>query len=282
MSRGVMKPPSVLLITLGFGLAIGCSSGPPRPQPGSAAFLWAEAKQSYRIGDLLKTDNTLLELTGTDNAYATDARVWQLIVSAGLTQGFSELADAYESGSRHDVANPLRFRNQADRMRSFAATAALEFAQAVHDFAGNDQDETVKLAFEFPAGSAVPPEGLLKISYGLWPRDSDRESVETAMLQRGILQAVSTAVGRAGDPAGALATFQTAGVRVPRQLFIHGMAGLLYEESDLFGARRMDRPDRFILMCRAAREALRSIPQSDETNELAMQIEETLKKASGI
>jgi hypothetical protein len=31
---------------LGFGWAIGCSSGPPRPQPGSDAFLWAEAKQS--------------------------------------------------------------------------------------------------------------------------------------------------------------------------------------------------------------------------------------------
>jgi hypothetical protein len=277
-----MKPPSILLITLAFGLSIGCSSGPPRPQPGSAAFLWAEAKQSYRIGDLLKTDNSLLELGRTSNAYAADARVWQLIVSAGLTQGFSELADAYESGSRHDLANPLRFRNQADRMRSYAATAALEFAQAVHDFTGTDQDETVKLAFEFPAGSAVPPEGLLKISYGLWPRDADRESVETAMLQRGVLRAVSTAVGRPEDPAGALATFQTADVRVPRQVFVQGTAGLLFEESDLFGAGRMDRPDRFLLMCREARQALQSIPQSDETNELAMKIEETLKKASGI
>jgi len=83
-----MKFPSVFWVTLGFGWAIECSSGPPRPQPGSAAFLWAEAKQSYRIGDFLRTDNILLGLSGADNAYAADARVWQLIVSAGLTQGF--------------------------------------------------------------------------------------------------------------------------------------------------------------------------------------------------
>jgi hypothetical protein len=277
-----MKFPSVLLITLGFGSAVGCSSGPPRPRPGSAAFLWAEAKQSYRIGDLLKTDSILLELRATENAYAADARIWQLIVSAGLTQGFSELADAYESGSRHDTANPLLFRNQADKLRSFAATAALEFAQAVHNITSSDKDESIKLAFEFPAGSAVPPEEVLKISYGVWPRDLDREPVETAMLRRGVLRAVSAAVGQAEDPASALGAFQRAAGCVPREVFISGMAGLLYEQSDLFGARRMNRPDRFILMCRAAREALQSIPRSSETNELALQIESALKKSGGI
>jgi hypothetical protein len=263
-------------------LAIGCSSGPPRPQPGSAAFLWTEAKQSYRIGDFLKTDSVLLRLSGADNAYADNARVWQLIVSAGLTQGFSELADAYESGSRHDTANPLRFRNQVDQLRSFAATAALEFAQAVHDLTNNRPAASVELAFEFPAGSAVPPEELLKISYGVWPRDSDRESVETAMLRRGVLRTVSTAVGYPEDPAAALAAFQSVAGCIPREVFISGIAGLLYEQSDLFGARRMNRPDRFILMCRTAREALQSIPQSDETKELATQIESALKKSGGI
>jgi hypothetical protein len=44
----------------------------------------------------------------------------------------------------------------------------------------------------------------------------------------------------------------------------------------------MNRPDRFILMCRAAKDALQSIPQSDETNELATQIESALEKSAGI
>jgi hypothetical protein len=182
-------------------------------------------------------------------------------VSAGLAQGFSELADAYESGGRHDMANPLRFRNQADKWRSFAATAALEFAQAVHDITGSEQASSVELAFEFPLAlaSAVPPEEVLKISYGVWPLDSDREMVETAMLRRGILRAVSTVVGHPEDPAAALTAFQAAGGRVPHEVLIQSMAGLLYERSDLFDARRMNRLDRFVLRCRVAREALRSI-----------------------
>jgi hypothetical protein len=276
-----MKPPLVLLITLAFGLAIGCTSG-PQGATRKAAALWAEAKQSYRIGDLQKTDNTLLEISNTENTFAADARVWQLVVSAGLTQGFSGLADAYESGSRHDVTNPLRFHNQAVSLRSFAANAALEFAQGVHNMVGNDQGLNVKLAFAFPPGSPVPPEALLKISSGLWPRDSDRELVETAMLQRGVLLAVSAAVGSPEDPAAAQAAFQTAEVRVPRQTFMVGMAKLLYDESELFGPQRMDRLERFVLMCREASEALRSIPQSDDTKELAIKIEDTLKKNGGI
>ena len=180
------------------------------------------------------------------------------------------------------MANPLLFRNQADKLRSFAATAALEFAQAVHDVTGKNSDESMELAFEFPAGSGVPPEEILKISSGLWPRDSDREPVETAMLQRGVLRAVSTAGGHPDDPAAARAAFQSAGGCVPREVFIQRMAGLLYEQSDLFSAGRMNRSDRFILMCRVATEALRSIPQSEEANELDTQIENALKNNSGI
>jgi hypothetical protein len=240
------------------------------------------AKESYRTGDLPKTNAILLELSGTENGYTAPARVWQLVVSAGLTQGFSELADAYESGSQRDVANPLRFRNQAANLRSLAATAALEFTQAVHDTAGATKDAKVQFAFGFPPGSAVPPEGLLKISGGMWPRVSDRESVQAAMLQRGVLRVVSTAVGSPEDPVKALAVFQTADVRIPRETFLYGVAKLLYEESDLFGARRIDRPDRLMLMCREAIQALQSIPGTEDTRALAADIQDRLKKYSGV
>jgi len=277
-----MKFPSLLGPVFLMGCLAGCSSGPPRPKLGSAAFLWEEAKQSYRIGDFLQTDSTLMNLSRTDSTFAADARVWQLVLSAGLTQGFGELADAYESGGRHNVDNPLLFQKQSASLRSSAATTAMEFAQAVHDIAGSEPDATVRLAFAFPAGSATPPESLGKIADGGWLRDADRELVETAMLQRGLLRAVSAAVGNQGNPQAALAIFQAAEVRIPRSTFIYGMARLLYEESDLFGSQRMDRPDRFILMCREAREALRSIPETEETKELASMIEDTLKKSTGI
>jgi len=277
-----MKAAWVLLTVLAFGIATGCSSGPPPIKPGSPAFFWAVAKESYRTGDLLKTDATLLDLSQTDTAFAAPARLWQLVVSAGLTQGYTELANAYEAGGVADPARALAFRRQATNLRSMAATTALEFAQAVHNMAETDQNAKVLLSFGFPPGSATPPEALSKLSGGAWLPDSERDSLLTAMLQRGVLLAASVAVGSPDDPGKAEAVFQAAEVRIPRETFFYGMAKLLYQEADLFGPMGMDRQDRFILMCRAAAETLQTIPQSQAAEALSAEIRSTLKQFGGV
>jgi len=277
-----MKATWILILLLAFGIATGCSSGPPPIKPGSPAFFWAVARESYRTGDLLKTDATLSDLSQTDSAFAAPARVWQLVVSAGLTQGYTELADAYEAGGTRDPANALLFRRQASNLRSLAATTALEFAQGLHNMAETDQNAKVLLAFGLPPGSATQPEALAKLSAGTWLPDSDRDSLLAAMLQRGVLLAVSGAVGSPDNPVEAQAAFQTAEVRIPRETFLYGMAKLLYQESDLFGPMGMDRQDRFILLCRAAIETLQAIPQSKDAEALAGEIQATLKQFGGV
>jgi hypothetical protein len=277
-----MKATWILILLLAFGIATGCSSGPPPIKPGSPAFFWAVARESYRTGDVLKTDATLSDLSQTDSAFAAPARVWHLVVSAGLTRGYMELADAYEAGGARNPANALSFRRQASNLRSLAATSALEFAQGLHNMAETDQNAKVLLAFGLPPGSATQPEALAKLSGGTWLPDSDRDSLLAAMLQRGVLLAVSGAVGSPDNPVEAQAAFQTAEVRVPRETFLYGMAKLLYQESDLFGPMGMDRQDRFILMCRAAIETLQAIPQSKDAEELVGEIQATLKQFGGV
>jgi hypothetical protein len=163
-----------------------------------------------------------------------------------------------------------------------AATSALEFAQGLHNMAETDRNAKVLLAFGFPPGSAAPPEALAKLSGGIRLADSDRDSLLTAMLQRGVILAVSGAVGSPDDPIRALAGFQTPEVRVPRETFLYGMAKLLYQESDLFGPMGMDRQDRFILMCRAAGDVVQVIPQTNEAAALAAEIRATLKQFGGV
>jgi len=277
-----MKAIWIPLLLLAFGIATGCSSGPPPIKPGSPAFFWAVARESYRTGDLVKTDATLLDLSQTDSVFAAPARVWQLVVSAGLTQGYTQLADAYEAGGRADPANALAFRREATNLRSMAATTALEFAQAVHNMAETDQNAKVLLSFGFPPGSAAPPEALAKLAGGVRLADSDRDALLTAMLQRGVVLAASGAVGSPDDPGKAQAAFQTAEVRIPREIFLYGMAKLLYQEADLFGPDGMDRQDRYILMCRAAAETLRTIPESRQAEELAVEIDATLRQFGGV
>lgn len=267
-----------------FGVMIfwasGCSSGPPSPKPGSPGFFWAVARESYRTGDLVKTNSILLELAKGESEFSERAEIWHLVLSAGMSQGYSELADAYEAGAGTNLTSSLRFRNEGCALRSLAANTALEFTQSVHDLVDNPAAK-LPLSFAYPSGSAGEPEGVRRISSGVWISDAERESVQTAMLERWVLLTVSRAVGHPGDPVRALAVFQSQPVQVQREALLFQMAGLLYEESDLFGPQRMDRPNRRLLMCSEALRALRSLPPSDDSQKLAAEIQDTVKKIAG-
>jgi hypothetical protein len=272
-----MKTLWVLGLVAGSVVITGCSGGPAPATPGTSAFFWQVAQQSYHTGDLLKTNSVLLELGRRQNGYAPRARIVQLVVSAGITQGLWELSDAYQAGSE---VTP-RLRAEAFNLRSQAAATALEFTQAVHDLA-QDQEPTICFEFPFPPGSAARPMELSKISAGEWLGDAQREGLQRAMLQRGVILAVTYAVGSANDPAMAATEFQTVQVQIPRETFLAGMARLLYQQANVFGAKGLDRIDRYLVMCREALETVQSIPQTPETKLLAAKIEATIKNVSGI
>ena len=258
-------------------LASGCA-GPAPIKPGSPAFFWAVANESYRTGDLLKTDSTLVELASGNHEFAARAQIWQMVVSAGVSRGLWELADAYQAGSE---VTPAGFRSEASRLRSMAANISLEFTQAVRNSC-EIPDPSVQLAFGFPPGSAdVPPE-LTKISSGTWLPEAARETLERAMLEQGVIEAISAAVGSPKDPTAALKAFQTRPVQVPRQTFFYQMADLLYQQTGLFDAKHIDRPDRQMVMYKVALAALSSIDQADDAEALAARIHEAIKKLPGV
>ncbi|HLK48810.1 MAG TPA: hypothetical protein VKT49_11780 [Bryobacteraceae bacterium] len=254
-------------------LVTGCA-GPAPIKPGSPAFFWAVANESYRTGDLLKADATLVELSAGDHEYAARAQIWQMVVSAGISRGLWELADAYQSGSE---VNPAGFRAEASRLRSMAANTALEFTQALRNSC-EIQEVSVPLAFGFPPGFAERPPALAQIAAGKWLADTGREALERAMLERGVILAASAAVGKPGDPVHAMTAFGAAPVAVPRQTFFYQMANLLFEQSGLFDAQHIDRPDRQAVMYQVALAALRAIEQSDDAEALATRIHDALNK----
>src|SRR5690348_18135548 len=108
---GSMKTLWVSGICAAWILTSGCA-GPAPIKPGSPAFFWAVANESYRTGDLLKTDSTLVELSAGNHELAARAQVWQMVVSAGVSRGLWELADAYQAGSQVTAAG---FRTEASR-----------------------------------------------------------------------------------------------------------------------------------------------------------------------
>lgn len=274
-----MRTQSILLSVLVLAMgATSCSTGSAPPRPGTPAFYWASAQEAYRNGDFQKADSSLQEIVRIDSEFTVRARPWQIVISAGLAQGFSEMADNYEKGGRMNRENSMPFHKQVTTLRSLASAAAMELTEGFHGFMEKDKDPNVLLAFAYPAGTAAQPAALRKVATGMLIQDSERESMQTDMLQRGVLLSLSRVAGNPDDPAKTLEKFKAGEVRVPREVFLFAIAKSLQEQSELFGSNKLDHPGRLKVMCQEALEALQAIPQTKETKALAAKLQASLKK----
>jgi hypothetical protein len=265
-------------LVLGIALAGCSSSGPAPPRPGTPAFSWNGAQTTFRSGDVMRTSENLQQLIKSDNPFTVRARPWAIIVSAGIAQGFSELADTYDTGAKANRNNPMPFRRQSNTLRTMASGAALELAEGVHQFLAKDADPNVQLAFEYPPGSAAQPPGLAKVSGGLLVQESEAASLQNAMLQRGVVMALCRMAGNPDDTAKTVEMMKAPDARVPRATFLLAVAKSLYEQSALFGGTKLDRPDRLKVLCTQALECLREVPENKDTKQLADKIQASLKK----
>lgn len=268
--------PSVALALAIAGTS--CSSGLQPPQPGTPAFFWGSAQESYRAGDFPGTDEQLQRVLAGDNDFTARARAWDILISAGLAQGHAEMADAFEAGARMNRANPTPFRKQMTNERSFASSAAIQFAGEVHKFIAQARNPNVTLQFGYPAGSLAQPAALGKIASGVMVQDSERDLLETAMLQRGVLQAVCKALDSEDDSAKTAGKLKTGEVLAPRDVFLWAAARMLEQASQLYGRDKMDLPNRFMVLSEAALEALKEIPETKDSKALAGKIQKALDK----
>lgn len=257
-----------------------CSSGGPKPpQPGTPAFYWAAAKETYRNGDFVKTNDNLAQITKTDNEFTARARLWEIVTSSGMAQAYMELADVYDAGAKARRENPTPFRREASRLRTAASSAALQFAESFHALQAANKDPKLALEFDFPSGNAAQPVELKKISSGIVLQESEAELVTKAMAQRGVLRAASRAVGAPDDPPKAAEIYKPGKAEVATDVFRVQMATMLHDEAQLFGPTKLDQPQRVKLLCDEAVEALKAVPASKQTKELMTKIQATMKKS---
>jgi len=265
-------------LTLGPALT-GCATGPQPPQPGTPAFYWAAARETYRTGDFAKTNDNLSQLTKTDNEFTRRALLWEIVTSSGLAQGYMVLADTYEAGARAARNNPTPFRKQVTILRGQASNAALQFAEAFHRYQDAVKDPTITLDFDFPSGNAAQPPELKKVASGIFVQESELALLQKAMTQRGVLLSTCRAVGAKDDTAKALEIFKTGKPQVDLQVFKMQMASMLHEQAQLFGPAKLDQPPRVKMLCTEAKEALDSLPPTKQTKDLLNKIQGTLKKS---
>ncbi len=272
-----LKPIFLILNTsLVFLISTGCNSGPSGPEPGTPAFAWASAKQSFASGDFLKT-NENLDRAMKSADYALKAIPWSLVMNGGLVRGYSELADDYEQGARVNRSNPAPFRKQTSNYRRFARGLTLQLAEQLRDFK-KGTDDPVTLAFPFPSGSQTTPPLLGKVMQGIFPPPAELEDAEKALLTRDVILQTAAVTGSGEDSSKAQEMFKAGDVKIPRATFLAGMGRALADAAELYGPKKLDEPDRAKMFAESAREAMKGAPAGKDTKALNDRLDKILKK----
>jgi hypothetical protein len=261
------------LITCGCsGGGSGSSSSAPRP--GTIGHAWLTAGESYKKGDHAKAMEYLSRVASNQNEYRDKARVWLMVVSAGVAEGNIELANAYEMGSKLNKGMSSDYRKRMFDSRNVANTATLQFAEAAHEFIEQNKDAKVVLDFPFPAGSAAEPVQLAKINKGFNIQEADNAAASQAVAQRGVVKTAAALAGSPDDPSKAAASFQNP----PHDAFYMALADALYRKADLYSNRKLDMPKRGNVLCKVALEALALVPESKDKKALETKIKDEMKK----
>lgn len=264
--------------TLIFACLMLNACGESGPQEGTPAYYWAAAKEALSTVDYVKTVQHLERITATENDYTARARPWLLVMTSGMARGYMDLADSFDAGSRAAKTNATAFHRRTSQYRGEANRLSLEFVEVFDKFQ-KGKDDPVPIAFPFPSGSAAPVAQLAKAAGGAMPAQLELDSMEKQAIVRGVLLAASNAAGAAGDTAKAEQLVRPGSLTVPRAAFVTTAAGMLFDESQIYSARKIDDPEKMKIFCNRALDALKALPETKETKELSAKIAKSLKKS---
>jgi hypothetical protein len=246
------------------------------PQPGTPAFYWAAAKETYATGDYQKTIEHLGNIVSSQNDYVARAQPWLLVLTSGMVQGYMDLAKSFDDGGHANRSQATNFHRQVNTYQGAANTLALQLAENYSKF--QSKDEYITLAFAYPTGSPTEVLLLNKVAGGAWLPEAEIDTAQKRAIERAVLLATCRAAGAKDDPAKAQDLLKTGEAKVPRAAFVQAMAAALFDASQLYSRTRLDQPDKVKIFCSRAQEALKTVPDSKESQDLDKKIQAALKK----
>lgn len=267
--------PAIPLPIVLIGLT-ACSTGPSGPQPGTPAFYWQAAKETFATKDYMKAADHLRQVANSNSESAKPAQVMRLVLSAGLAKGYIDLATAYENGAKANTIRPMPLRKVSSSYLKLAETRALDFGETFPKFESGNQNANVVLEFGYPSADINDPLEMKKILIGALPDETVQATFERKMLEKSVALAACRAVGAASDAAKAQAAFQAGRSEVPREVFVLAMANNLYDLAQLFGIKKLDLPQRVEFFTGQAKDALKQVKQNKDTKALSAKLDKLL------
>jgi hypothetical protein len=272
-----------ILLALPLPIALigltACSSAPRGPQPGTPAFYWQAAQETFANKDYLKAADHLRQVVRSGSEFAKPAQAMRLVLAAGLAKGYGELAATYESGANANTFKPMPLRKVSSNYMKLAETRALDFGETFPKFEAGSQDANIVLEFGYPSADMTDPPELKKVLAGSLPDEPGQTTFERKMLEKSIALTACAAVGAANDPAKAQAAFQAGRPQVPREVFLLAMANTMYDLAQLFGRKKLDHPQRVEFFVGEARDALKQVKESKESKTLSAKLDKLLTES---
>jgi len=250
--------------SLAAALVLSGCSGSSAPKFGTPEWYWAAAREQFSKGDLAKTQEHLEKIIASDNPYKKRAATWQVVVLAGMAQGYKELSDAYDAGSSQSKTQVRDFQRLTRDLRRLSRQYSMGLAQEVDRLKKEMGDaEQITLEYAFPRGGPAEVGTLDRVRKGVLPMESERANAESMSLARGVLLQTAAAVGAGQDTAKASELFKTQPVPVPRAVFLFALADRLVEQAGLFDRRKLNEPDKKKLLLDMATDCLKPAQSAD-------------------
>jgi hypothetical protein len=233
--------PRCFLGILGFlwiGLFLSCGGGGSKVSKDSAEYQYAQVKEAvaevkYEKAISLTSD---IQRKFPDTEYGDKARIVRIVLLAGLSEGYQQMAEAYLAGHEKSFQNAGKLRTTAFDYFRKQKSAALGFSEACDYFMKHysDQKDYV-LECEFPTKDVAHNKWLDEVRNGTDIKAEERRIAEESQLREGLIDTLSAFLGSRGDRAKARKLLEGGSKTLDHAEFMVRLGRALLENQKLFG-----------------------------------------------
>ena len=222
----------------GFALAMGCGGGKPQVSKNSAEYVYLQAKEAMAEVKYEKaislTSDVLQKFP--DSEYATKARILRVVLLAGLSSAYRDMAEAYLEGFEKPGGNSGKLRSTAFDYYRKQKNAALGLIESADYFLKDTSGaKAYVLECDFPSREVAYNKKLDEVKDGGLLDGEQRHAAEEHEVWDGMLTTVSFFVGAAGDRPKARKLLESGTKTMDRPEFIVRLGRTLLDNQKVFG-----------------------------------------------
>jgi hypothetical protein len=232
-----VRPFRLSLGLLGLMLATSCGSG-KQLSKNSPEYLYSQAKEAvaevkYEKAISLTND---VQQKFPDSEYATKARILRVVLLAGMSSAYRDMAEAYLEGFDKPGGNSGRLRSTAFDYYRKEKNAALGLSEASDYFLKDTSaTKTYVLECDFPSREVAHNKRLDEVKEGNLLDGEQRRAAEEHEVWDGMLSTLSFFVGAAGDRPKAKKLLESGTKTMDRPEFIVRLGRTLLDNQKVFG-----------------------------------------------